>query len=117
VRFFTGLGYGHWNGDGHNQASLDEIRFGDSFGSVTLRTMEASLTPALMPMPRIRHDGRIELLAAGQPNVHYQLEASNDLLSWSTLRSFFGSGGATPIADPHHAADAASRFYRFRRME
>lgn len=35
VRFFTGLGYGHWTGDGHDQASMDEIRFGDSFAAVT----------------------------------------------------------------------------------
>ncbi len=117
ARFFTGLRYGHWNGDGHNQASFDEIRFGDSFGAVTLRQAGTSLMPGLMPSARVRPDGRIELMAAGEPNARYILQASEDLQSWTPLRSFLGSGGATPIVDPEYAAGAPKRFYRFLREE
>ena len=52
-----------------------------------------------------------QIVILAEPNVHYVLRASNDLLNWSDVASFTGGAGQVTLID-NAAAGQGKRFYR-----
>lgn len=79
----------------------------------TLVTQPGTVIPApslLIPVPLA--DGTIRVRLIGQPNHAYQIQASSDLSTWTTLTNgLSGADGSLDLLDTHASA-FQQRFYR-----
>jgi hypothetical protein len=62
------------------------------------------------------HDGGFECTLTGDPQATYRIEASTDLVNWTTLTDAVMTGGSLQVTDPN-AAQFSRRFYRARPLE
>jgi hypothetical protein len=56
-------------------------------------------------------DGSFQFGFTSAPGIHYTIQYSSDLYTWTSVLTFQSPGGSMLIVDPN-AAGASQRFYR-----
>ena len=56
--------------------------------------------------------GQVTVGLTGAPGVHYAIQASDDLITWTTIGSFIATGTTETFPDPDPAMNQGHRFYR-----
>ena len=86
----------------------------EQFANVPARQILTIVEPSLKGSMRL--DGKMHLAMTMSTNRVYQLQASGDLVNWTTLTNCTGSGSCTPIeyVDPEAPTAGAARFYRMK---
>lgn len=79
--------------------------------SAFLTVLNGSVMPAAIGNPSTNPAGGVSLQLMVEPGYDYSLQASDDLVHWSHLTRFFGTGPVVPINDPA-ATNSSKRFYR-----
>jgi hypothetical protein len=84
------------------------------------RTVDAGLLIPVQPIiaqhpaiywPEFLADGHVLLRTDGTPGANYSIEASSDLVHWSSVGTITNQGGLLDFVDPG-AVNASQRFYR-----
>lgn len=89
--------------DGLDAAFLDNVNL--PFGLPVDET-----TPAVLEIVRLPN-GTLVIEIQGQPGREYQIQASTNLTSWTTIASEVASGGVIQYSDPETGSHSV-RFYR-----
>lgn len=86
----------------------------EDFASVPLRRILTIVEPSLKGSLAV--DGKFHVSMTMSTNRVYQLQTSTNLVDWTVVTNFTGSGSCTPVeyVDPEPPALGASRYYRLK---
>ncbi len=79
--------------------------------STTSNAVEINVTAAVTEV-KVNGSGSIDLSVVGEVGVTYLVQASEDLLTWTTIDTIVSDGTTQPVLDETLAATVRSRFYR-----
>ena len=86
----------------------------EEFANVSARQILTIVEPSLKGA--LAQDGKFHVAMTMSTNRVYQLQASTDLLNWTTLTNCTGSGSCTPVeyVDPEAPTVGSARFFRMK---
>ncbi len=88
----------------------DELRFGDSWASVTPKAPASTTRPLFNSVTRLTGN-RVQLQASGEPGIA-ALEGSTNLLNWSEITNVFNESGVFQFIES--TTNSSPRFFRLK---
>ncbi|MGY8652574.1 MAG: FG-GAP-like repeat-containing protein [Verrucomicrobiia bacterium] len=86
--------------------ATDDLNESTTSSPVTVNVLPGVNSAAVSPM------GQVTVGLTGAPGVHYAIQASDDLITWTTIGSFIATGTTETFPDPDPAMNQGHRFYR-----
>jgi hypothetical protein len=87
--------------------ATDDMGLTTTSATINIAALAAPTTVEISPTT-----GEITVGLVGEPGVEYRVDVSEDLIDWTFLTNFTGTGGASSISDSTIAALVGKRFYR-----